>query len=36
MLLWGTAHGAGFGAGLGYVLWRLQAAVRASAAGGGA
>lgn len=36
MLLWGTAHGAGFGAGLGYVLWRLQAGVRASAAGGGA
>ncbi len=35
-LLWGAAHGAGFGAGLGYVLWRLQAGVRASAAGGGA
>ncbi len=36
MLLWGTAHGAGFGAGLGYALWRLQAAARASAPGGGA
>lgn len=28
-LLWGAAHGVGFGAGLGYVLHRLQAPVRA-------
>ncbi len=28
-LLWGAAHGAGFGAGLGYVLWRGQLPLRA-------
>jgi hypothetical protein len=26
MLLWGAAHGVGFGAGIGYVLWRCQSA----------
>ncbi|MBL9200166.1 MAG: hypothetical protein JNL39_06645 [Opitutaceae bacterium] len=31
-LLWGAAHGLGFGAGLGYVLWRLQAPRAAAAA----
>jgi hypothetical protein len=30
-LLWGAAHGAGFGAGLGYVLFRLQAPLSRSA-----
>ncbi len=30
-LLWGAAHGLGFGAGLGYVLWRLQSPPVASA-----
>jgi hypothetical protein len=29
-LLWGAAHGIGFGAGLGYVLARLQAALKQS------
>ena len=28
MLLWGVAHGVGFGAGIGYVLWRCQASVK--------
>jgi len=27
-LLWGAAHGLGFGAGLGYVLFQIQAALR--------
>lgn len=31
-LLWGAAHGLGFGAGLGYVLWRFQASHAAASA----
>ena len=28
MLLWGAAYGVGFGAGIGYVLWRCQCAAK--------
>jgi hypothetical protein len=29
-LLWGAAHGLGFGAGLGYVLWHFEGGARNS------
>lgn len=35
-LLWGVAHGFGFGAGLGFVLWRLQSRPPASVPAAGA